>query len=86
MVGNVHLRTDYFRHRNAEKYSCLPLPIFLNNTRNALAGVKLAGAFLVEVIKKTFDFFKMIYSGLQFILKRIPRRISAQKKIYDDCG
>ena len=39
---------DYFRHRNAEKYSCLPLPIFLNNTRNALAGVKLAGAFLVE--------------------------------------
>ncbi|MEE0458935.1 MAG: hypothetical protein UDB88_00970, partial [Faecalibacterium prausnitzii] len=41
---------DYFRHRNAEKYSCLPLPIFLNNTRNALAGVKLAGAFLVEVI------------------------------------
>ena len=30
------LRTDYFRHRNAEKYSCLPLPIFLNNTRNAL--------------------------------------------------
>jgi len=52
MVGNVHLRTDYFRHRNAEKYSCLPLPIFLNNTRNALAGVKLAGAFLVEVIIK----------------------------------
>ena len=46
------LRTDYFRHRNAEKYSCLPLPIFLNNTRNALAGVKLAGAFLVEVIIK----------------------------------
>ena len=41
-----------FRHRNAEKYSCLPLPIFLNNTRNALAGVKLAGAFLVEVIIK----------------------------------
>ena len=34
MVGNVHLRTDYFRHRNAEKYSCLPLPIFLN-TRHA---------------------------------------------------
>ena len=32
------------------KYSCLPLLIFLNNTRNALAGVKLAGAFLVEVI------------------------------------
>jgi hypothetical protein len=28
------------------------LPIFLNNTRNALAGVKLAGAFLVEVIIK----------------------------------
>ena len=28
------LRTDYFRHRNAEKYSCLPLPIFLN-TRHA---------------------------------------------------
>ena len=46
------LRTDYFRHRNAEKYSYLPLPIFLNNTRNALAGVKLAGAFLVEVIIK----------------------------------
>ena len=46
------LRTDFFRHRNAEKYSCLPLPIFLNNTRNALAGVKLAGAFLVEVIIK----------------------------------
>ena len=52
MIGNVHLRTDYFRHRNAEKYSCLPLPIFLNNTRNVLAGVKLAGAFLVEVIIK----------------------------------
>ena len=48
MIGNVHLRTDYFRHRNAEKYSCLTLPIFLNNTRNALAGVKLAGAFLVD--------------------------------------
>lgn len=46
------LRTDYFRHRNAEKYSCLPLPIFLNNTRNALVGVKPAGAFLVEVIIK----------------------------------
>ena len=46
------LRTDYFRHRNAEKYSCLLLPIFLNNIRNALAGVKLAGAFLVEVIIK----------------------------------
>lgn len=28
----------------------------------------------------------MIYSGLQFILKLIHRKISAQKKIYDDCG
>ena len=52
------LRTDYFRHRNAEKYSCLPLPIFLNNTRNALVGVKLAGAFLVEVIIKDLWFFQ----------------------------
>ena len=50
--NTVMKKSDYFRHRNAEKYSCLPLPIFLNNTRNALAGVKLAGAFLVEVIIK----------------------------------
>ena len=54
----VDSRTDYFRHRNAEKYSCLPLPIFLNNTRNALVGVKLAGAFLVEVIIKDLWFFQ----------------------------
>ena len=33
-----------------EKCDCLPLLIVLNNVRNALAGVKLAGAFLVEVI------------------------------------
>ena len=69
------LRTDYFRHRNAEKYSCLPLPIFLNNTRNALAGVKLAGAFLVEVIIK--DLFCRIPGPAQNP-RWIPlRRVSA---------
>ena len=46
------LLTAFFMHMNEEKYSCLPLPIFLNNTRNALVGVKPAGAFLVEVIIK----------------------------------
>ena len=41
-----------FRCRSMEKCDCLPLLIVLNNVRNALAGVKLAGAFLVEVIIK----------------------------------
>ena len=31
--------------------------------------------------REAFDFFKMIYSGLQFISKLILRRISTQKKI-----